>query len=105
MDSQNHVLITGGAGYIGSYLTSVLLREGYQVTVVDDLLFGGLAYTGFIVQRPVYRGVGNPCHLGYILYGRMPSHEKKTLALTLTQIQAPRQWENQFFCESASSKS
>lgn len=41
MDSQNHVLITGGAGYIGSYLTSVLLREGYQVTVVDDLLFGG----------------------------------------------------------------
>jgi hypothetical protein len=46
----------------------------------DDLLFGGLAYPGFIVQRPVYRGVGNPCHLGYILYGGMPSHEKKTPA-------------------------
>jgi nucleoside-diphosphate-sugar epimerase len=42
-----HVLITGGAGYIGSMLSGELLRLGYRVTVVDDLLFGGeslLAY-------------------------------------------------------------
>ncbi len=41
------ILITGGAGYIGSLLTGVLLEQGYDVTVVDDLLFGGeslLAY-------------------------------------------------------------
>jgi nucleoside-diphosphate-sugar epimerase len=41
------VLITGGAGYIGSLLTGVLLQQGYSVVVVDDLLFGGdslLAY-------------------------------------------------------------
>lgn len=36
-----HVLITGGAGYIGSLLTSDLLRADYRVTVVDSLLFGG----------------------------------------------------------------
>ncbi len=41
MGRSGHILITGGAGYIGSYLTGVLLRDGYQVTVVDDLLFGG----------------------------------------------------------------
>ena len=41
MAEQYHILITGGAGYIGSLLTGILLREGYQVTVVDDLLFGG----------------------------------------------------------------
>jgi nucleoside-diphosphate-sugar epimerase len=35
------VLITGGAGYIGSLLTGVLLQKGYSVVVVDDLLFGG----------------------------------------------------------------
>ncbi|MCU0490248.1 MAG: NAD(P)-dependent oxidoreductase [Chloroflexaceae bacterium] len=43
----DHVLITGGAGYIGSLLTGVLLNAGHHVTVVDDLLFGGeslLAY-------------------------------------------------------------
>jgi nucleoside-diphosphate-sugar epimerase len=45
--SRRHILITGGAGYIGSLLTGVLLQRGYDVTVVDDLLFGGeplLAY-------------------------------------------------------------
>jgi nucleoside-diphosphate-sugar epimerase len=45
--SQQQILVTGGAGYIGSLLTGVLLQRGYHVTVADDLLFGGeslLAY-------------------------------------------------------------
>jgi nucleoside-diphosphate-sugar epimerase len=38
---DRHVLITGGAGYIGSLLAGELLRQGAYVTVVDELLFGG----------------------------------------------------------------
>lgn len=35
-----HVLVTGGAGYIGSILCEHLLDEGYQVSVIDNLMYG-----------------------------------------------------------------
>jgi nucleoside-diphosphate-sugar epimerase len=35
------LLITGGAGYIGSVLTRQLLKKNYKVKVLDNLLFGG----------------------------------------------------------------
>lgn len=37
---KENVLITGGAGYIGSVLTGHLLRKGYKVTCLDNLLYG-----------------------------------------------------------------
>jgi len=48
MNDERHILITGGAGYIGSLLTSELLRANYRVTVLDSLLFGGEALVPFL---------------------------------------------------------
>lgn len=47
MRTGEHVLVTGGAGYIGSLIASELLRTGYLVTIVDNLLYGGDALLGF----------------------------------------------------------
>ncbi|MBI4383896.1 MAG: NAD-dependent epimerase/dehydratase family protein [Nitrospinae bacterium] len=39
-DKVKNVLITGGAGYIGSILCGKLLQKGYKVRVLDNLLYG-----------------------------------------------------------------
>lgn len=46
----NHVVITGGAGYIGSLLTGELLRLGINVTIIDDLIFGGESLMGYLAH-------------------------------------------------------
>ena len=40
------VLITGGAGYVGSTLTPLLLAAGHQVRVLDHLAHGGESLLG-----------------------------------------------------------
>lgn len=37
---MSNILITGGAGYIGSVTTKMLLDQGHQVTVIDNLKYG-----------------------------------------------------------------
>ena len=32
------VLVTGGAGFIGSHITDMLIEEGHEVSVIDSLI-------------------------------------------------------------------
>lgn len=47
-------LITGGAGFIGSHLSEYLLKQGYHVTVIDDLTTGRFTNIEPLTQNPKF---------------------------------------------------
>ena len=53
------VLITGGAGYLGSVLTETLLSKGYKVSVLDSLVYKQLSLTSFCHNKNFSLHVGD----------------------------------------------
>ncbi|MCA9907480.1 MAG: GDP-mannose 4,6-dehydratase [Anaerolineae bacterium] len=52
---MKHVLITGGAGFIGSHLAEALLNAGHRVTVIDNLTTGRFENIAQLTQNPNFR--------------------------------------------------
>lgn len=55
--SGKRVLITGGAGFIGSHLAEALLNQGAHVTLVDDLSTGSMDNLNGLLDRSGLRWV------------------------------------------------
>ncbi len=52
-----HILITGGAGFIGSHLCESLLGRGHRLTAVDNLVLGRVENIGHLLGREGFRFV------------------------------------------------
>ena len=49
------ILITGGAGFVGSHLADKLIAEGHEITVIDDLTTGRYSNVAHLEDRKDFR--------------------------------------------------
>ena len=52
---EKHVIVTGGAGFIGSHLCDRLLERGYFVTAVDNLVTGARTNLEAALRNPAFQ--------------------------------------------------
>ncbi len=78
---KQRILITGGAGFLGSHLSDRFLKEGYYVIVMDNLITGSLSNIEHLMHRDDFQffhgDVSNYVHipgeLDYILHFASPA--------------------------------
>lgn len=79
--SKKRVLITGGAGFLGSHLCDRFIREGYHVIAMDNLITGDLRNIEHLFKLPdfefyhhdVSKFIHVPGKLDYILHFASPA--------------------------------
>jgi dTDP-glucose 4,6-dehydratase len=81
MSTKKRVLITGGAGFLGSHLCDRFIKEGYHVIAMDNLITGDLRNIEHLFKLPEFEfyhhDVSNfvhvPGELHYILHFASPA--------------------------------
>ncbi len=91
--TQERVVITGAAGFIGSHLTEALLDRGYAVIGVDNLLTGDIANIAHLHNRDFefikhdvtnYIYIDGPVH--YVLHWASPASPIDYLELPIPTL-------------------
>jgi len=81
MIRKKRVLITGGAGFIGSHLSELFLRKGYEVICMDNLITGSIknieSFKGDksfkFIKHDVTRYIGIKGKIDYVLHFASPA--------------------------------
>jgi len=69
------VLITGGAGFIGSHLSEALLKKGCRVTIIDDLSTGRWSNVDHLNGDPDFRVIITSAADHDLLEQEVPKHD------------------------------
>ncbi|MEL6132576.1 MAG: UDP-glucuronic acid decarboxylase family protein [Bacteroidota bacterium] len=88
------VLITGGAGFLGSHLCDRFLREGYQVVAMDNLITGNLSNISHLFGQDGFTYIKHDVtnytfvegHLDYILHFASPASPIDYLKLPIQTL-------------------
>lgn len=62
-----NILVTGGAGFIGSHLCDVLIADGHKVTVVDNLVLGKMKNINHLIDNPNFRFIRDDLNNGHAM--------------------------------------
>ena len=79
------ILVTGGAGYIGSHTVKALIEKGHNPVIIDNLIYGHEFIVKEVLKVPlIIDQIGNFQVLKEILLGKHASligtiHEEKTI--------------------------
>jgi len=57
LSRRKNVLVTGGAGFIGSHLCDELIKQGNNVICVDSFITGTMKNIEFLIQVPNFKFV------------------------------------------------
>ena len=60
------VLVTGGAGFLGSHLCDSLILSGYNVTALDNLSTGNLDNISHLLSNPKFKFINRDVQLPII---------------------------------------
>ena len=52
---MSHIVVTGGAGFLGSHLCDAFLRDGHEVVAVDNLVTGNLSNVEHLLDNDTFR--------------------------------------------------
>jgi UDP-glucose 4-epimerase len=75
LHSLRKILITGGAGFIGSHLAEALLRQGSAVTVIDNLSTGKWSNIDRFKDHPGFRAIVAACEERPLLEAEVSQHD------------------------------
>ena len=64
------ILITGGAGFLGSWLCDELYKQGHHLIILDDLSTGSLDNIQHLLNKPkfdfIHHDISQPIQIGYV---------------------------------------